>query len=127
MRSASAILTPNTVTVHTTKTAKLSCAVDGIPTPDVNWYKNGRRIGECVGDLGSKIKRCDVFTLSKRYVISWNTSTSVSEIRISKTYHAFDDANYTCEASNPGRKQNDTSRLMVLGKSILIFSSGIKT
>ena len=102
------------ILVNASQTRRLICEAEAQPLfPDMEWFKNGVRLGSCKGELRQN-KTCRLHSDQSKYKITWTGSGA--ELTIRNALHPFDDGDFTCVASNTAGVDNRTVTLDVHGK-----------
>ena len=105
---------PTRVTVNSSEDVKLVCKVDGTPTPDLEWTKDGQQVGVCSGNVRSTDKTCrQTQGTGARYRVRWIGSGS--ELHVQHTMHPFDAGNFTCEAIGPTGRDSAAAEVTIQG------------
>lgn len=85
----------------------INCTVNGLPRPNVTWYKDGILLS--VDDY-------------ERFSVQKNLYGSLLTV---KKAEPSDSANYTCNATNLAGTTKKTSEVKVIGKILLISYEGL--
>lgn len=100
--------------MNASQNVKLFCGTEGkSPFADVKWFKNGVRVGSCMGELQQN-KTCVLHQHQRKYSIFWKGSGA--ELMIKNVFHPFDTGEFTCVAVNSVGMDNKTVYLDIYGK-----------
>ena len=102
--------------VNASQNVRLFCETEGKPPLAFKWFRNGRLIGSCKGDLERK-RTCFLHRQQGKYNVSWRGSGT--ELVIKKAFHPFDTGVFTCVAMNSAGTDNKTVTLDIHGRSLI--------
>lgn len=102
--------------VNASQNVRLFCETGGKPPLAFKWFRNGRLIGSCKGDLERK-RTCFLHRQQGKYNVSWRGSGT--ELVIKKAFHPFDTGVFTCVAMNSAGTDNKTVTLDIHGRSLI--------
>lgn len=102
--------------VNASQNVRLFCETEGKPPLAFKWFRNGRLIGSCKGDLERK-RTCSLHRQQGKYNVLWRGSGT--ELVIKKAFHPFDTGVFTCVAMNSAGTDNKTVTLDIHEKPVL--------
>ena len=94
---------------------ELACVAKGVPTPQITWYKDGKKINvtSCrQDDPRSRVCSNDVYSTREH----WTKLFAESILTIKETKYSRDHGTYTCKAENQAGSDELVIMLNVQGK-----------